>query len=99
MPSGNSPVFIDVTYSITGSNKCSNTRKIFKINSYITNIPNEHSSTCDYITKGIYYVTSTKHPPFMSPSYKARCAKIQCKYGDKCIFKDNTYGRICYFKH
>ncbi len=46
-----------------------------------------------------FYAAESNKTTFMSPSYKARCSTIKCKYGDKCRYKDNTYGRICYFKH
>jgi len=42
--------------------------------------------------------TEQNLPKFYSESYKARCSKIYCKWGQQCKFQ-NSSERRCFFKH
>jgi hypothetical protein len=49
-------------------------------------------------TNKLYTRTYQNPPKFYSESYKARCSTIQCRWGDKCRYKD-IGERQCFFKH
>mgnify|MGYP006085211967 CR=1 FL=1 len=49
-------------------------------------------------TKLYSKTTEQNLPKFYSESYKARCSRINCKWGQQCKYK-NSNERRCFFKH